>query len=111
MEIDLSEVAGSTRLKDDVLRSLLAYSKVPKDVAEIARAYGYTKGAALGAWVQVDHESGAIKGSVLTFMGGEDAVVFAHKANAKAIWPNAQRKWDVEFEIRVSYLPSILNVN
>ena len=102
MEIDLSEVAGNARLKDEVLKGLLAYTQAPKELADMSRVYGYTGGAAVGPWIQLDHETGAIKGSVWTFIGDGEEVVFAHKANARAIWPTAQRKCDVEFEIKVS---------
>ena len=75
-------------------------------LAELARAYGYTEGPALGVTVAVEPETGEVKGGTMTVFGAGNPVVYISKPegiSARKLWQKADRDLNLLVEIRVSY--------
>ena len=51
--ISLASYAGNSKLSDDIMRSLVTRSTDNESLSELARAYGYTEGPAVGVAVSV----------------------------------------------------------
>ena len=58
-------------------------------LAELARAYGYTEGPALGVTVAVEPETGEVKGGTMTVFGAGNPVIYVSKTegiSGRKLW-------------------------
>ena len=74
--ISLASYAGNSKLPDDIMRSLVTRSTDNESLSELARAYGYTEGPAVGVAVNVNPDTGEIRGGTLALYGEDNPVVF-----------------------------------
>ena len=104
--IPLESYAGNNKLSEEVRRSLVTRDVTCEHLAELARAYGYTEGPALGVTVAVEPETGEVKGGTMTVFGAGNPVVYISKPegiSARKLWQKADRDLNLLVEIRVSY--------
>ena len=74
--ISLANYAGNSKLPDDIMRSLVTRSTDNESLSELARAYGCTEGPAVGVAVNVNPDTGEIRGGTLALYGEDNPVVF-----------------------------------
>ena len=60
--ISLVNYAGNSKLPDDIIRSLVTRSTDNASLSELARAYGYTEGPAVGVAVNASPDTGETRG-------------------------------------------------
>ena len=99
--ISLTSYAGNSKLSDDIMRSLVTRSTDNESLSELARAYGYTEGPAVGVAVSVNPDTGEIRGGTLALYGEDNPVVFKANMGARKIWAEAIRTLNFSFEVRV----------
>ena len=87
--ISLVNYAGNSKLPDDIMRSLVTRSTDNASLSELARAYGYTEGPAVGVAVNVSPDTGEIRGGTLALYGEDNPVVFKANMGVRKIWAEA----------------------
>ena len=101
--ISLANYAGNSRLPENIMRSLVTRSTDNAALSELARLYGYTEGPAVGVAVNVNPDSGEIRGGTLALFGEDNPVVFKANMGVRKIWAEAVRTLNFSFEVRVCY--------
>ena len=101
MSISLEEYGFGQNLSEGVLRGLVTHSTNNTQLAGLARVHGYTDGARLGVAVRINHETGAIMGSVMQLYGEDNPVILDIKTPARRLWEAAHRRVDLSIKIRV----------
>ena len=87
MDITLSEYAGDGGLSEMTMKALVTRADGDADnLAQMARPYGYTGGAALGVVVYVGSDNGDILSSRFTFLGEENPSVYEGQVKGKQLW-------------------------
>ena len=101
MSISLEEFAGHGDVPEGTLRALVTRTTEPARLKELARNFGIPEGPALGISVHINHLTGAVTGSNLQFVGGEQDVIIACKIPARQLWEEADRQLYVTITVRV----------
>jgi len=95
--ISLANYAGNSRLPENIMRSLVTRSTDNAALSELARLYGYTEGPAVGVAVNVNPDSGEIRGGTLALFGEDNPVVFKANMGVRKIWAEAVRTLNFSF--------------
>ena len=101
MNISLDDYGHGQKLTEGVMKGMLTHSTNNGKLAELARVHGYSGGAQLGVVVRINHETGAVLGSVFQLFGEDNPVVWDIRTPAKKIWEKAKRRVTLSMEIRV----------
>ena len=101
MDITLSEYAGDGGLSEVTMNSLVTRADGDADhLAQMARPYGYTGGAALGVVVVVESHNGDILASRFTFLGEENPSVYEGQVKGRQLW-GAEMAKDMKITFKI----------
>ena len=107
MDITLGECADDGGLTEGTMKALVTRADGDADrLAEMARPYGYTGGAALGVVVMVGSDTGDIRGARFAFFGEENPSVYEGHVKGKQLWGA-----DVAKEMRISFKIGVRSPN
>ena len=103
MSISIEEHSGHNNVPEGRLRALVTRTTEPGPLAELARGFGDAEGANLGVSVAVNHETGAVTGSVMQLYGEDNAVILKAVTAARHLWDKVDRTLSLTMTIRVIF--------